>query len=438
MILISVTYGWGRIAWCCFERDNPMKRDVPGYLLVILHLLAVSPLALGDIFLDFTAVDDNSVNLQTYGDVDGVVDVSYRQRWGFGNVNPDSLDPGVLSVWTGSHPNSYGNLLKPARGSSFVTDHVGEIKFESQSASWLKLNSFDVAAWFPNDTVSVRSFRVYDGNYTPIFELNNFAVTYSGYNTIFPNVSAHTLILQWDYPYNVALDNISVSPVPGPSSDIAGSFVYHKGSTFDAGGTNIPAALDAGKSLAQEGLSAQQLGFNNLINSTRGINGLVFDIDQLPGSLSASDFVFQWSPQGAFVEDDSNAVGQWANVPVSPTVNVTSGSPSRVIITWPDHSIVNRWLRVTVKANANTGLETPEVYYLGHLRGETTGASSGVFSVSYAQDLSSIRLSLGMNVNSGSTVDIDKNGLIQFADIVAMRSNAAQQLTQITIPAANP
>ncbi len=88
-----------------------------------------------------------------------------------------------------------------------------------------------------------------------------------------------------------------------------------------------------------------------------------------------------------------------------------------------------------MKATANTGLPAPEVYYVGHLRGETTGPSAGVFSVSYAQDLSPIRLNLGTNVNSGSTVDIDKNGLIQFADIVAMRSNAAQQLTQITIPA---
>lgn len=415
-----------------------MKRIVSGYLIVILHLLAVSPLALGDIFLDFTAVDDNSVIPQTYGDVGGVVDVSYRQRWGFGNDNSASFDPGDLGVWSGSHPNSFGNLLKPAWGTSFVPDHVGEIKFESQTAGWLQLNSFDVAAWSANETVSVRSFRVYDGNYTPIFELNNFAVTYSGHNTIFPNVSAHTLIVQWDYPYNVALDNISVSPVPGPSSEIVGSYVYHKGSTFDAGGTNIPAALDAGKVIAQEGLSAQLLGFNNLINSTRGINGLVFDIENLPGTLSASDFVFQWSPQGAFVEDDSNAVGQWANVPVSPTVNVTSGSPSRVVVTWPDQTIVNRWLRVTVMANANTGLETPEVHYLGHLRGETTGPSAGVFSVSYVQELTPIRLSMGTNVNSSSTVDIDKNGLIQFADIVAMRSNAAQQLTQITIPAANP
>ena len=48
-----------------------------------------------------------------------------------------------------------------------------------------------------------------------------------------------------------------------------------------------------------------------------------------------------------------------------------------MIIQWPDNAIANRWLRVTVKANDQTGLSVPEVYYLGHLLGEMTGDQGG-------------------------------------------------------------
>ncbi len=89
---------------------------------------------------------------------------------------------------------------------------------------------------------------------------------------------------------------------------------------------------------------------------------------------------------------------------------------------------------MSVKANANTGLAAPEVYYIGHLLGETTGPSGSVFTVSFA-DITPIRGAVGSTVNASSTVDIDKNGTVAFADISAMRPNVGAQLTIITIPA---
>jgi subtilisin-like proprotein convertase family protein len=215
-----------------------------------------------------------------------------------------------------------------------------------------------------------------------------------------------------------------------PSSTIVGSFVYHGG--YSGAGSPI----DTGKTLAKESQTLQTLTFENLINTSRGINGLAFDIENLPGALSAADFVFQVSPFGAFNQSLNPPTG-WIAGPAPSFVSVTPGTPDRVLIEWPNGAIANRWLRITVLANANTGLSQPEVYYIGHLLGETTGASGGVFTVQF-NDVSAIRAAAGSTVNASSTLDIDKNGNVTFADISVMRPNIGAQLTAISIQAPGP
>ncbi len=221
--------------------------------------------------------------------------------------------------------------------------------------------------------------------------------------------------------------NIQLGTTAVPAA-IVGSFVNHVGYTGSG------SSIDTGKVLAKEGASSQQLGFNNLINTTRGINGLAFDIANLPGSITDSDFIFQMSPLEVFSEA-ANPVSGWQSAPDPGSVTVQPGLPSRVLITWPDNAIANRWLRVTVKANANTGLAAPEVYYLGHLQGESTGPSGGKFTVLVA-DILAVRAALSQSATASSIVDLDKSGVVLVADILAARSQLSKELTQITIPAA--
>jgi ELWxxDGT repeat protein len=228
--------------------------------------------------------------------------------------------------------------------------------------------------------------------------------------------------------------------LPTEQASVQASYIYHAGSSF--AGSGIQNALDTSKQLAKEGNEPLTLTYDNLINSSRGINGLVFDIQNLPGGPSANltvdDFEFQMSPTGAFIEADHPPAG-WGVAPAPSSINVVAGSqgsPDRVVLQWPDNAIANRWLRITVKATANTGLPQPEVYYIGHLLGETTGASGGVYTVSFA-DITPIRSAVGQSVSASSIHDIDKNGTVAFADISAMRPNVGVQLTNITIPAGN-
>src|SRR5205823_1818949 len=110
----------------------------------------------------------------------------------------------------------------------------------------------------------------------------------------------------------------------------------------------------------------------NVSNSTGGINGVMIDLAKLPASaaLTPDDFTFR---SGA----GDSATG-WANGPVPSSVTIRRGEgvggSDRVTLVWPDSgrnaALKNAWLQVTVKADANTGLSRPDVFYFGNLVGE--------------------------------------------------------------------
>lgn len=256
----------------------------------------------------------------------------------------------------------------------------------------------------------------------------------------------------WSLPTTAAINNQTVT-ITGTDEDggssgvtftidalvtVVNSKVYYLRSSFD--GSGVDAALDTSKSLAKSGAGARELTFDNLINNTRGINGLVFDVAGLAAtSLTASDIAFRMSPLGSFNEA-ANPPSSWAAAPAPSDIVVTAGTsstPARVRIEWPDGAIVNRWLQIKLLDNANTGLRSPQVYYLGHLRGETTGTlSSGSYIVQVA-DVLKIRPEVGSTANVSSILDINKNGLIQVSDILAFRTDVGLlSLRNITIPAA--
>ncbi len=233
-----------------------------------------------------------------------------------------------------------------------------------------------------------------------------------------------------------AFVTFSLSAIPAVSN----KQVYYKGSSFASNGDTIPAALDPNKVIAKSGSTEQTLSYTNLINTTRGINGIVLDVAGLASStLTASDFVLRVSPIG-FFDEASNPPSSWATAPAPSGIFVTPGSdtvPARVRLEWADNAIENRWLQIRVLANANTGLTTSEVYYLGHLRGEINGLTvGGAYFVNNA-DLSAA-LPVGQVALVGNTRDVDKNGFVLNADFILIRLGIINSLLlrNITIPAA--
>ncbi len=171
--------------------------------------------------------------------------------------------------------------------------------------------------------------------------------------------------------------------------------------------------------------------FESLTNGDEGITGFGVDRD-FPGlpAVSLADFTFEWSQQGLFGSPT------WTAAPAPTlTYNEDLGQDGRdqALFTWPDDTIRNRWLRVTVLATDATGLTENEVFYIGHLQGETTGLEAGAYSVQFA-DIPPVRNASGNTADAGDPTDIDQNGLVQFADVSAVRVGIGAQLSDITIP----
>ncbi len=214
--------------------------------------------------------------------------------------------------------------------------------------------------------------------------------------------------------------------------------VYYKGSSFAS--IVVDNALAPNKVLAQSGAAPQTLNYSNLINTTRGINGIVLDVAGLASaSLTASDFAIRVSPTG-FFDEAANPPSSWAAAPAPTGIFVTPGTattPARVRLEWADNAIENRWLQIRILANANTGLLSSQVYYLGHLRGEINGQTiGGAYFVNNA-DLTAA-LPVGQAATVGNTRDVDKNGFVLNADFIIIRLGIINGLVlqNITIPVA--
>ena len=181
-------------------------------------------------------------------------------------------------------------------------------------------------------------------------------------------------------------------------------------------------------------LPGQAPSIANFTSYTRGLNGLIIDLlDVASGTITAEDLVFEVSA----------AVGEspaWVAAPAPDSI--TSGrsidvvSPerelTRVKVTWPDNSIRNRWLRVTVKANANTGLVRDAVFLFGNLVGET-GDLGGPTRVS-ALDLVAVRRALSSVAPLTSRVDFNRDGSVNALDLAAARSNLNRVLAPPPAP----
>jgi hypothetical protein len=212
--------------------------------------------------------------------------------------------------------------------------------------------------------------------------------------------------------------------------------VFYNGSGFETVG-GVGAALDASKILLRSSSVAQATTAANVINYSRGINGVVLDVAGLAGSgLSASDFLFRVAPSGA-----SGVVNPstWASAPTPNLIDVTPGTsttPARVRLEWANNAIQNTWLQIIVLANANTGLANREVYYLGHSLGDVdyVGPTYRVTT----NDVALVRAGVSSTpVGISDARDVDKDRRVTTNDVAFVRGLVSNtpQLRAITIPA---
>ena len=165
---------------------------------------------------------------------------------------------------------------------------------------------------------------------------------------------------------------------------VIGRHLFYNNSSFDgndssaneqddnaiAPHTPIPDPANLVQDLGKDVLVPSEAAtFVNYTCYDKGINGIMVDVVNMPGTLTMDDFEFR-------VGTDNDTTG-WTLLEGTelPTMDLRPGagvsSSDRVTFTWPDGTIADEWLQVRVLANANTGLGEDDVHYWGSVKGET-------------------------------------------------------------------
>ena len=214
-------------------------------------------------------------------------------------------------------------------------------------------------------------------------------------------------------------------------ADVAGRHVFYNRSAFDgndaAAGAADDDAIATDKSALLPGAAAS---FANVISYTRGVNGVMIDVAGVPAGVTfaptAADF---------FIRTGSSASANiWAAAsrPQSVTVRpgAGAGGSHRVTLLWPDNALQRSWVQVTVAASARTGLALPDVFFFGHLAGDT-GDSAATFRVN-ALDLAAVKQ--GLNTASPVTgrLDFNRDGRVNALDLAAVRANLNRTLASVS------
>jgi ELWxxDGT repeat protein len=176
-------------------------------------------------------------------------------------------------------------------------------------------------------------------------------------------------------------------------------------------------------------LPGQMASFSNVSNYSRGINGILIEMANLPADASLTAADFQLEVGGG---------ATWSAVSAVPVVTVTppgtSPGTGRVMLTLPDGAVKNTWLRVTVKQTGATGLATPDVFYFGNLVGETGPGGTPVVN---AVDLARVRGAVGTtSATLKRQYDLNRDGALNVFDVLIVRASQGRSLSLFKAAAA--
>jgi len=175
-------------------------------------------------------------------------------------------------------------------------------------------------------------------------------------------------------------------PNPLTTTEIVGRQIFYNNSAFD-GNTPGPDPMDdqaiapdpstaTDPSLGKEALlPGETADFQNYTSYSKGINGLMIDVDGLPPGYVPTTGELQF-----MVGNDSDPSGPgWSPVPLPWSVEVYAGEgdggSDRISLIWGDGEIRNEWLQVTAQL---AGMDQPDVFYWGNAPAEAGDSMGGL------------------------------------------------------------
>ena len=219
--------------------------------------------------------------------------------------------------------------------------------------------------------------------------------------------------------------------------------MFYNQSAFDGNNAQVNASDD--NAIATDKTPYLPAGgtatFANFSSYTRGINGIMVDLQGTHGTITASDFIFKTG--------NNNTPSTWATAPAPTSIVVRPGAglsgSDRIELIWGANAVKNSWLEVIVKgndatggSNTNTGLAASNRFYFGSRVGDS-GSGTPVTQLTSGTDEVAARNNAGGGAAITNLYDYDRNGLVLLADAIVSRNNAGSTVKlNLTNPPAAP
>lgn len=219
--------------------------------------------------------------------------------------------------------------------------------------------------------------------------------------------------------------------VEATSASVVGAFLFYNNSVFD--GNDPGANADDDNAIAPDKaplLQAARATFANYSSYSRGINGVMFDVSEVPvPTLSVLDFTFT---TGNTNTPDSWGIG---TEPSSITIREDAGAngSDRITLIWPDNAIQNTWLQITLLANQNTGLSSSTTYIFGHALAEGGNHPSNAQIDTTDIILPFQNQTAGGAAGIDSPYDYNRDGTVDTTDIILAFQNQTGSTTAVRI-----
>jgi hypothetical protein len=231
----------------------------------------------------------------------------------------------------------------------------------------------------------------------------------------------------------IGSQNVEADFAPNAGPVVAGRYVFYNNSSFD--GKNAAAGSADDNAIAPDKtalLPGQQARFTNYTSYSKGINGIMVDIANLPPGVTPvpGDFTF--------AAGNSSDPTTWPAAPAASHFLVRAGAgingSTRIEFTWADGAIRNKWLQVTVAADANTGLLAPDLFYFGNAVGETGDDASNAYvtpvdEVAVRED----RHGFLHPVPVTNLHDFNRDGRVDAADEILSRNNRTNSTNALVL-----
>ena len=298
--------------------------------------------------------------------------------------------------------------------------------------------------------------KVYDGNVVATVALSDDRVLNDVFDVTYGTATFDNANVGTGKPIGVSgisvmgtdVGNYTYNPTASTTADINAVVVnrriFYNGATTvgGAGATGFGASNTVGASFAATSgnppvtaidtkvalLPGGNSSFLNYTNVVFGINGIVVDLKNPTATITAADFSFATGE--TLTQPGFTTLVGTALTAVNPQVTQFIGGgidgSTRAKITFNNNSLKNIWLKVTVLANANTGLAIDDVFYFGNVVGEVNGSNVNSRYNVNAIDTGAVRTNQSTPSNSVSVTnlyDFNKSGNVNALDTSIVRTN---------------